>query len=100
MQAFQSPHPTGHAAKRPVPVPAGGVAAAGEVQRVAVEFEQALPAMYTLPDRPAGSTQRHIEILDAMTAHDVAAAQEAAAIHLAEVEERTLADMASHEIVT
>ncbi|BCL25351.1 GntR family transcriptional regulator [Streptomyces aurantiacus] len=54
----------------------------------------------TGPHRLAGSTQRHIEILDAMAARDVAAAQEAAALHLAEVEEWTLADMASHEIVT
>ncbi|MFS8197560.1 GntR family transcriptional regulator [Streptomyces sp. CWNU-52B] len=54
----------------------------------------------TGPHRLAGSTRRHIEILDAMTARDVAGAQEAAALHLAEVEEWTLADMASHEIVT
>ncbi|WP_055554753.1 GntR family transcriptional regulator [Streptomyces sp. NBRC 110028] len=54
----------------------------------------------TGPHRLAGSTQRHLEILDAMAARDVAAAQEAAALHLAEVEEWTLADMASHEIVT
>jgi DNA-binding GntR family transcriptional regulator len=54
----------------------------------------------TGPHRLAGSTRRHLEILDAMAARDVAAAQEAAAIHLAEVEEWTLADMASHDIVT
>jgi len=50
--------------------------------------------------RLAGSTARHLEILDAMGSRDVEAAQQAAAIHLAEVEEWTLADMASHAIVT
>lgn len=54
----------------------------------------------TGPHRLAGSTRRHLEILDAMAARDVAGAQEAAAVHLAEVEEWTLADMASHSIVT
>ncbi|CAL9329102.1 FCD domain-containing protein [Streptomyces sp. enrichment culture] len=54
----------------------------------------------TGPHRLAGSTRRHLEILDAMAARDVAAAQEAAALHLTEVEEWTLADMASHDIVT
>ncbi|MEV7427922.1 GntR family transcriptional regulator [Streptomyces sp. NPDC091212] len=54
----------------------------------------------TGPHRLAGSTQRHLEILDAMAARDIAGAQEAAAVHLAEVEEWTLADMASHDIVT
>ncbi|MCW2871552.1 GntR family transcriptional regulator [Actinacidiphila oryziradicis] len=50
--------------------------------------------------RLAGSTRRHLEILDAMARRDVGAAQEAAALHLVEVEEWTLADMASHAIVT
>ncbi|MET7637961.1 GntR family transcriptional regulator [Streptomyces sp. NPDC005438] len=50
--------------------------------------------------RLAGSTRRHLEILDAMADRDVVAAQEAAAVHLDEVEEWTLADMASHAIVT
>lgn len=50
--------------------------------------------------RLAGSTQRHLEILDAMAARDTETAQEAAALHLVEVEEWTLADMASHAIVT
>ncbi|WP_242535980.1 GntR family transcriptional regulator [Streptomyces albidoflavus] len=54
----------------------------------------------TGPHRLAGSTRRHLEILDAMAARDVAAAQEAAAVHLVEVEEWTLADMASHSIIT
>ncbi|AUA16965.1 MULTISPECIES: GntR family transcriptional regulator [Streptomyces] len=54
----------------------------------------------TGPHRLAGSTHRHLEILDAMAARNPAAAQEAAAIHLTEVEEWTLADMASHDIVT
>ncbi|CAK7286346.1 MULTISPECIES: GntR family transcriptional regulator [Streptomyces] len=54
----------------------------------------------TGPHRLAGSTRRHLEILDAMAARDIAAAQEAAALHLTEVEEWTLADMASHDIVT
>ncbi|MFE1795984.1 GntR family transcriptional regulator [Streptomyces sp. NPDC059517] len=54
----------------------------------------------TGPHRLAGSTKRHLEILDAMAARNVPAAQEAAAVHLAEVEEWTLADMASHSIVT
>ncbi|MFE9687552.1 FCD domain-containing protein [Streptomyces sp. NPDC006285] len=51
------------------------------------------------PHRLVDSTRRHLEILDAMAARDVAAAQEAAAVHLAEVEEWTLADMDSHSIV-
>jgi len=54
----------------------------------------------TGPHRLAGSTRRHLEILDAMAARDIAAAQEAAALHLTEVEEWTLADMAPHDIVT
>jgi GntR family transcriptional regulator, rspAB operon transcriptional repressor len=54
----------------------------------------------TGPHRLAGSTRRHLEILDAMAARDVTTAQEAAAVHLAEVEEWPLADMDSHSIVT
>ncbi|MET8558088.1 GntR family transcriptional regulator [Streptomyces sp. NPDC004959] len=54
----------------------------------------------TGPHRLAGSTRRHLAILDAMAARDIPAAQEAAALHLTEVEEWTLADMASHDIVT
>ncbi|WP_019549467.1 GntR family transcriptional regulator [Streptomyces sulphureus] len=50
--------------------------------------------------RLAGSTKRHLEILDAIAARDVDKAQEAAALHLVEIEEWTLADMASHTIVT
>ncbi len=50
--------------------------------------------------RLAGSTHRHLEILDAMDKRDVEAAQAAAAIHLDEVEEWTVADMESHAIAT
>ncbi|RII11795.1 putative HTH-type transcriptional regulator YdfH [Streptomyces sp. YIM 130001] len=50
--------------------------------------------------RLAGSTRRHLEILDAMAARDVNAARAAAETHLVEVEEWTLEDMASHAIVT
>lgn len=50
--------------------------------------------------RIAGSTRRHLEILDAMEARDVEAAQRAAAEHLDEVEEWTVADMESHAIST
>jgi DNA-binding GntR family transcriptional regulator len=50
--------------------------------------------------RLAGSTRRHLEILDAMAARDVEAAQRAAAVHLDEVEEWTVADMESHAITT
>jgi DNA-binding GntR family transcriptional regulator len=49
----------------------------------------------TGPHRAEGSTARHLQILDAMAARDVAAAQQAAAIHLDEVEEWTTADMRS-----
>ncbi|SDF71883.1 GntR family transcriptional regulator [Pseudonocardia oroxyli] len=54
----------------------------------------------TGPHRAAGSTKRHLEILDAMAVRDVAAAQAAAAVHLDEVEEWTVADMDSHAIST
>jgi DNA-binding GntR family transcriptional regulator len=54
----------------------------------------------TGPHRARGSTRRHLEILDAMAARDVAAAQEAAAVHLDEVETWTVADMDSHTIST
>jgi DNA-binding GntR family transcriptional regulator len=47
----------------------------------------------TGPHRAEGSTARHLQILDAMAARDVAAAQQAAAIHLDEVEEWTTTDM-------
>jgi DNA-binding GntR family transcriptional regulator len=50
--------------------------------------------------RIAGSTRRHLEILDAMAGRDITAAQAAAAIHLDEVEEWTVADMESHAITT
>ncbi|GAA4058182.1 GntR family transcriptional regulator [Actinomadura miaoliensis] len=52
----------------------------------------------TGPRRAEGSTRRHLQILDAMAARDVAAAQEAAAVHLDEVEEWTVADMQSQAI--
>ncbi|MGC4153271.1 MAG: GntR family transcriptional regulator [Propionicimonas sp.] len=42
--------------------------------------------------RISGSTLRHLEILDAMTAKDADAAQAAAALHLDEVEAWTVAD--------
>ncbi len=45
--------------------------------------------------RVAGSTKRHLEILDAMLAHDPVAAGNAAAVHLDEVEEWTAADMSA-----
>ncbi|GAB3577984.1 GntR family transcriptional regulator [Amycolatopsis endophytica] len=54
----------------------------------------------TGPHRARGSTERHLQILDAMAARDVAAAQEAAAVHLDEVEEWTVADMDSNAIST
>ena len=54
----------------------------------------------TGPHRAKGSTARHLQILDAMAARDVAAAQEAAAVHLDEVEEWTVADMDSNAIST
>jgi DNA-binding GntR family transcriptional regulator len=54
----------------------------------------------TGPHRLAGSTRRHLQILDAMAARDVSAAQDAAAVHLDEVEEWTVADMESHAITT
>lgn len=54
----------------------------------------------TGPHRATGSTRRHLQILDAMAARDVAAAKEAAAVHLDEVEEWTVADMQSHAIST
>lgn len=50
--------------------------------------------------RLAGSTRRHLQILDAMAARDVEAAQQAAAVHLDEVEEWTVQDMESHAIAT
>lgn len=50
--------------------------------------------------RLAGSTRRHLQILDAMAARDVTAAQNAAAVHLDEVEEWTVADMESNAITT
>jgi GntR family transcriptional regulator, rspAB operon transcriptional repressor len=50
--------------------------------------------------RTAGSTARHLQILDAIAARDVPAAQEAAATHLDEVEEWTAADMKTHIIET
>ncbi|MFD0665270.1 GntR family transcriptional regulator [Thermocatellispora tengchongensis] len=54
----------------------------------------------TGPHRIAGSTRRHLQILDAMAARDTTAAQEAAAVHLDEVEEWTVADMESKAIAT
>jgi DNA-binding GntR family transcriptional regulator len=54
----------------------------------------------TGPHRIAGSTRRHLEILDAMARRDATAAQTAAAVHLDEVEEWTVADMESHAITT
>ena len=54
----------------------------------------------TGPHRAKGSTRRHLQILDAMAARDVAAAQDAAAVHLDEVEEWTVADMDSNAIST
>ncbi|GAA5157468.1 MULTISPECIES: GntR family transcriptional regulator [Amycolatopsis] len=54
----------------------------------------------TGPHRARGSTERHLQILDAMAARNAAAAQEAAAVHLDEVEEWTVADMNSHAIST
>lgn len=53
----------------------------------------------TGPHRVAGSTQRHLEILDGIAARDVEAAQRAAAIHLDEVNAWTVADMESAAIV-
>lgn len=50
--------------------------------------------------RTAGSTARHLEILDAMAARDVDRAQRAAAVHLDEVETWTVADMEAHLINT
>lgn len=50
--------------------------------------------------RTAGSTARHLEILDAMAARDADRAQSAAAVHLDEVEEWTVADMESRVIST
>jgi DNA-binding FadR family transcriptional regulator len=50
--------------------------------------------------RLAGSTARHLEILDAMARRDVHAAKVAAEVHLEEVEEWTLADMDSNAIIT
>lgn len=50
--------------------------------------------------RLAGSTRRHLEILDAMSRRDVRAAQDAAAVHLDEVEEWTVVDMESNAIST
>ncbi|MFE7979817.1 GntR family transcriptional regulator [Streptomyces shenzhenensis] len=82
------------------------IASTGNSRLVAAR-ESVEPFVYWLrvlgatgPHRLAGSTRRHLEILDAMAARDIGAAQEAAAIHLTEVEEWTLADMASHSIVT
>ncbi|WP_198961665.1 GntR family transcriptional regulator [Pseudonocardia sp. MH-G8] len=54
----------------------------------------------TGPHRLAGSTHRHLQILDAMAARDAAGARDAAAVHLDEVEEWTAADMDSHAITT
>ncbi|TMR36832.1 GntR family transcriptional regulator [Nonomuraea zeae] len=54
----------------------------------------------TGPHRIAGSTRRHLEILDAMAARDATTAQQAAAVHLDEVEEWTIADMESEAITT
>ncbi|MEV0616636.1 GntR family transcriptional regulator [Nonomuraea sp. NPDC050404] len=54
----------------------------------------------TGPHRTKGSSHRHLEILDAMAARDVASAQHAAAVHLDEVEEWTVADMESNAIAT
>ncbi|MEV4179714.1 GntR family transcriptional regulator [Nonomuraea sp. NPDC049709] len=54
----------------------------------------------TGPHRIAGSTRRHLEILDAMAARDADGAQRAAAVHLDEVEEWTIADMESKAITT
>jgi DNA-binding GntR family transcriptional regulator len=54
----------------------------------------------TGPHRIAGSTRRHLEILDAMAARDATTAQQAAAVHLDEVEEWTIADMESKAITT
>jgi DNA-binding GntR family transcriptional regulator len=50
--------------------------------------------------RLAGSTSRHLEILDAMAARDAEKAQKLAAIHLDEVETWTVADMESRLIKT
>jgi DNA-binding GntR family transcriptional regulator len=49
--------------------------------------------------RLAGSTARHLEILDAMARRDVPAAKAAAEVHLEEVEEWTLEDMDSNKII-
>jgi DNA-binding GntR family transcriptional regulator len=49
--------------------------------------------------RLAGSTARHLEILDAMATRDIQAAKDAAEIHLVEVEEWTLEDMDSNKII-
>jgi GntR family transcriptional regulator, rspAB operon transcriptional repressor len=54
----------------------------------------------TGPHRLAGSTHRHLQILDAMAARDAAGARDAAAVHLDEVEEWTVADMDSRAITT
>lgn len=54
----------------------------------------------TGPHRAAGSSARHLEILDAMAARDAEAASAAAATHLDEVEEWTVADMESEAIST
>ncbi|RQN08893.1 GntR family transcriptional regulator [Aeromicrobium camelliae] len=51
-------------------------------------------------NRIAGSTARHLKILDAMAERDVAAAQSHAATHLDEIEEWTLDDMSSRLIAT
>jgi DNA-binding GntR family transcriptional regulator len=50
--------------------------------------------------RTAGSTARHLQILDAMAAGDAEAAQAAAALHLDEVEAWTVEDMESRVIQT
>src|SRR5699024_6405745 len=49
--------------------------------------------------RLAGSTRRHLEILDAMEKRDVEAAQAAASIHLDEVEKWTIADMKTNNVI-
>lgn len=49
--------------------------------------------------RLAGSTRRHLEILDAMDKRDVKAAQAKASIHLDEVEEWTIADMKTNNVI-
>lgn len=73
------------------------VSARGSVEPF-VEWLRVLGA--TGPHRLAGSTRRHLDILDAMANREVELAQRFAALHLDEVEEWTLEDMGSRAIVT